>query len=212
VLAFSFSADQFQQMRSAVGNCMSLLIGNYGVLESEGTAAQHQYAAALQDAADSGARGRSRDRRARNQQTEAQTKQLLQERALDAIHALEERREIFLREQRLAGHPLDVATPEDASITSLASSVSNVSMHWRKGRFLGAGSAGSVHLAVDEDGGNVMAVKEITFTRANPQAMANLQTLFKQELDLLEMLHHPNIVTFYGIEVHRDKVWDLRAQ
>jgi len=48
-------------------------------------------------------------------------------------------------------------------------------------------------------------VKEIKF-----QEVAGLTSLYSQikdELSVMEMLHHPNIVEYYGIEVHRDKVY-----
>ncbi|KAG6844329.1 hypothetical protein H0H87_007687 [Tephrocybe sp. NHM501043] len=50
-----------------------------------------------------------------------------------------------------------------------------------------------------------MAVKEIKF-----QELSGLPTLYaqiKDELGVMEMLHHPNVVEYYGIEVHRDKVY-----
>jgi mitogen-activated protein kinase kinase kinase len=50
-----------------------------------------------------------------------------------------------------------------------------------------------------------MAVKEIRFKDAS-----SLSTLYKQirdELGVMEILSHPNIVEYYGIEVHRDKVY-----
>ena len=50
-----------------------------------------------------------------------------------------------------------------------------------------------------------MAVKEIRV-----QDVAGTPNLYKQiqdELRVMEMLHHPNSVEYYGIEVHRDKVY-----
>jgi len=87
----------------------------------------------------------------------------------------------------------------------LANASANISMRWQQGRFIGAGAFGSVYLAVNLDSGMPMAVKEIRF-----QDAANLPNLYKQikdELSVMEMLHHPNVVEYYGIEVHRDKVY-----
>lgn len=50
-----------------------------------------------------------------------------------------------------------------------------------------------------------MAVKEIRF-----QDISSSPGLYKQikdEMNVMEMLSHPNIVEYYGIEVHRDKVY-----
>ncbi len=55
------------------------------------------------------------------------------------------------------------------------------------------------------DSGSLMAVKEIKF-----QELAGSPSLYQQirdELRVMEMLRHPNIVEYYGIEVHRDKVY-----
>jgi hypothetical protein len=112
----------------------------------------------------------------------------------------------MLRELRLAGAVLE-EHPAEATIASLTSASSNLSLRWRKGRVLGSGASSNVYLAVDLDSGAVMAVKEIDFRRATAQAALDVQMLFKQELNVMEMLQRPNIVTFYGIEVHRDRVY-----
>lgn len=36
--------------------------------------------------------------------------------------------------------------------------------------------------------------------------MKKIFPLIKEEMTVLEMLNHPNIVQYYGVEVHRDKV------
>ena len=50
-----------------------------------------------------------------------------------------------------------------------------------------------------------MAVKEIKFQELS--GLPNLYSQIKDELSVMEMLHHPNVVEYYGIEVHRDKVY-----
>jgi mitogen-activated protein kinase kinase kinase len=87
----------------------------------------------------------------------------------------------------------------------LASSSSNIAIRWQQGRFIGAGAFGSVYLAVNLDSGSLMAVKEIKFQELS--GLPNLYSQIKDELGVMEMLHHPNVVEYYGIEVHRDKVY-----
>ena len=46
--------------------------------------------------------------------------------------------------------------------------------------------------------------------RSSSQELSGLPNLYSQikdELGVMEMLHHPNVVEYYGIEVHRDKVY-----
>jgi len=103
------------------------------------------------------------------------------------------------------GRVLDEEKLVDRSLVSLAGSSSNVSIRWQQGRFIGAGSFGSVYLAVNLETGSLMAVKEIKYTEL--AGLPNLYSQIKDELNVMEMLHHPNVVEYYGIEVHRDKVY-----
>lgn len=87
----------------------------------------------------------------------------------------------------------------------LASSLSNITMRWQQGRFIGGGSFGNVYQGVNLDTGEVMAVKEIRLQ--DPQSISGIVKSIKDEMTVLEMLNHPNIVSYYGVEVHRDKVY-----
>lgn len=108
-------------------------------------------------------------------------------------------------EQNLLGRVLDDQKPEDQSLMFLASAMSNVSIRWQQGKFVGAGAFGSVYTAINLDTGSVMAVKEIRVQDVS--GSPNLYKQIQDELKVMEMLHHPNIVEYYGIEVHRDKVY-----
>ncbi|PWN53331.1 hypothetical protein IE53DRAFT_366424 [Violaceomyces palustris] len=108
-------------------------------------------------------------------------------------------------EQRLIGRVLDDTRLEDRSLQFLAQAGSKVTIRWQQGRFIGGGTFGTVYLAVNLDTGGLMAVKEIRFhdISSNP----NLYKQIKDEMHVMSMLSHPNIVEYYGIEVHRDKVF-----
>jgi mitogen-activated protein kinase kinase kinase len=126
------------------------------------------------------------------------------ERTSAAISELESRRAVVSAEQHPVGRVLE-DRPENRSLMFLAASSANISIRWQQGRFIGAGAFGSVYLAVNLDSGSLMAVKEIKF-----QELSGTPTLIgqiKDELSVMEMLHHPNVVEYYGIEVHRDKVY-----
>ncbi|QRW00094.1 mitogen activated protein kinase kinase kinase [Ceratobasidium sp. AG-Ba] len=121
------------------------------------------------------------------------------------LQAIEQRRQEIETEQHMVGRVLSVERPEDRSLANLAASSSNVSMRWQQGRFIGAGAFGSVYCAVNLDSGTLMAVKEVRFK--DPSSISQLYKQVRDELSVMEMLHHPNIVEYYGIEVHRDKVY-----
>lgn len=122
-----------------------------------------------------------------------------------AIREIEDARAINGLEHRTLGKVLNDEIPEDRSLSFLASSSFNVSVRWQQGKFIGAGAFGSVYLALNLDSGSLMAVKEIKFQELS--GLPNLYSQIKDELSVMEMLHHPNVVEYYGIEVHRDKVY-----
>jgi mitogen-activated protein kinase kinase kinase len=108
-------------------------------------------------------------------------------------------------EQRLIGRVLDDTRLEDRGLQFLASSSSRIQIRWQQGRYVGSGTFGTVYLAVNLDSGGVMAVKEIRFQDIN--STPSMYKQIKDEMSVMEMLSHPNIVEYYGIEVHRDKVY-----
>lgn len=122
-----------------------------------------------------------------------------------ALSEIDSRRVELALEQRTVGRVLDEERPEDRSLQFLASAGTNISVRWQQGRFIGAGAFGSVYLAMNLDSGGLMAVKEIRFHDVT--SLPSLYQQIKDELSVMEMMHHPNIVQFYGIEVHRDKIY-----
>lgn len=133
-----------------------------------------------------------------------------------AMHATEERwiskvlewdaaRHDLDTEQRLIGRVLDDTRLEDRSLQFLAQSASKITIRWQQGQFIGGGTFGTVYLAVNLDSGGLMAVKEIRFQDIS--STPSLYQQIKDEMEVMSMLSHPNIVEYYGIEVHRDRVY-----
>lgn len=60
-------------------------------------------------------------------------------------------------------------------------------------------------MAINLDSGDVMAVKEIKFQDVS--SLEALKRSIKEEMTVMQMLHHPHIVNYYGVEVHRDKLY-----
>ncbi|KAI9007498.1 hypothetical protein CLU79DRAFT_712017 [Phycomyces nitens] len=121
------------------------------------------------------------------------------------INELEYKRNHEEVERKMVGKILDDEKPEDQSLVFLAPSSSNISFRWQQGRFVGAGTFGSVYLAINLDTSSVMAVKEIRFPDSS--SLSTLHKAIKEEMKVMQMLDHPNIVQYYGMEVHRDKVY-----
>jgi len=69
-------------------------------------------------------------------------------------------------------------------------------IRFKRGELLGAGSFGQVYLALDEDTGELMAVKEVDCHMAGEAAIKDLEA----EIKMLELARHANIVAYYGVQ------------
>jgi mitogen-activated protein kinase kinase kinase len=101
------------------------------------------------------------------------------------------------QQRKMIGKILDDQKPEDQSLVFLAPSSSNISFRWQQGRFIGAGTFGSVYLAINLDTASVMAVKEIRFPDSS--SLSALHKSIKEEMKVMEMLQHRNIVQYFGM-------------
>ncbi|KAG6891390.1 hypothetical protein C0992_007613 [Termitomyces sp. T32_za158] len=209
---FQLPDEQFETLKHKVGSCATFLQGHFDILGARSTLEarkekekqRQQVTEALLD--DEGTLSKSSSIEDDDSMAflDASTR-LFWEKITRSVQEVEESRALIGAEHRVVGRVLDDDRPEDRSLVFLASSSSNIAIRWRQGKFIGAGAFGSVYTAVNLDSGSVMAVKEIKF-----QELSGLPTLYAQirdELGVMEMLHHPNVVEYYGIEVHRDKVY-----
>eukprot|EP00906_Rhabdomonas_costata_P027043 RCo038468 len=64
---------------------------------------------------------------------------------------------------------------------------------------LGAGSAGRVYLGLNEDNGELVAIKEVVFENVGELLRQQLRGI-QREIRLMEQLQHPNIVKYYGVD------------
>lgn len=210
--------ESFKQLRTKVATCMSVLMTHYdvlGVRSLQATKAKEKQEEAVRQQSSLARAQDEDDEQEFGDQvtidsdnpfafTDPNTK-LFWERISQSLREVEEERIQISRSQRSVGRVLDNEKPEDRSLFFLASSSSNVSMRWQQGRLIGSGAFGSVYLAVNLDTNSLMAVKEIKFQEVS--GLPNLATQIKEELRVMEMLHHQNVVEYYGIEVHRDRVY-----
>jgi mitogen-activated protein kinase kinase kinase len=118
------------------------------------------------------------------------------------INELETKRTSVEQERKIIGKILDDQKPEDQSLVFLAPSSSNISFSWQQGRFIGSGTFGSVYLAINLDTSTVMAVKEIRFPDSS--SLSALHKSIKEEMKVMEMLHHRNIVQYFGMVRDRE--------
>ncbi|TRM66001.1 hypothetical protein BD626DRAFT_398258 [Schizophyllum amplum] len=208
--------EQYRMLRHNVAICMRFLQTHFDLLGARSAMVaarekQVQKEKLRQIAADSELESDELERPFSPDQSELrlaytdQSTRMFWDRVSRAVHELESERNFVGSEQRVLGRVLDTEKLEDRTLVFLASSSSNFAIRWQQGRFIGSGAFGSVYLAVNLDSGSLMAVKEIKFQELS--GLPNLYQQVKAELSVMERLHHPNIVEYYGIEVHRDKVY-----
>ncbi|KKY27649.1 putative map kinase kinase kinase [Phaeomoniella chlamydospora] len=197
----SISSDEYSRLRVKVAGCMSLLISHFDIMGARSTLAAQQEKLRLD--AINGGQGKRFDMWKMRDDDEAS--KLVTEQRLAGLSAIEELRR-DKESNRQCGRVLDEASTEaDRSLTFLSSSATNVTMRWQQGQYVGGGTFGSVYAATNLDTGYLMAVKEIRLQ--DPQLIPTIVQQIGDEMGVLAVLDHPNIVSYYGIEVHRDKVY-----
>jgi mitogen-activated protein kinase kinase kinase len=191
--------DEYSRLRAKVAGCMSLLISHFDIMGARSTLAaqaekqRSETAAGYKKVGD----GRVMD------DEEGET--YVRERTLAHLEELDDMRIEKEAERQALGRVLEDSSEADRSLTYLSSSASNVNMRWQQGQFIGGGTFGSVYAAINLDSGHLMAVKEIRLQ--DPSMIPQIAAQIKDEMTVLEVLDHPNVVSYHGIEVHRDKVY-----
>jgi hypothetical protein len=202
----SISENEFATLRVQVGHCMSLLISHF-----ESFKEPNDFEKSISDCLKRTSKENNfeetvvikgptqGEREGDKQFTQLSPEQSTQHLVLE----LESKRDAMLAGARLIGKVLDRPDVE-GTLASLSSTFGAVSIRWQNGKFLGGGTYGSVYCGVNLQTGELLAIKEIRILdMAN---FSKLKQMISDEMKVMSQLSHPNIVEFYGIEVHREKV------
>jgi mitogen-activated protein kinase kinase kinase len=192
--------DEYARLRAKVAGCMSLLISHFDIMGARSTLAAQAEKQKIEAMA-------SQYRRMDNNRMmndEESAKYVLEAR-LEQLNYLDDARKEKEANRQALGRVMEGTNEADRSLTYLSSSASNVNMRWQQGQFVGGGTFGSVYAAINLDSGQLLAVKEIRLQ--DPTLIPTIAGQIKDEMNVLEVLDHPNVVSYHGIEVHRDKVY-----
>ncbi|KAM3534606.1 hypothetical protein MY4038_002156 [Beauveria bassiana] len=191
---------EYSILRTKVAGCMSVLISHFDIMGARSNlAAQAE---------------RERVEAMMGQFKKLDSKKMLDDeeaarcRALQRMEFLDKVDEIRLEkeaERRSLGRVLEANNEADRSLAYLSSSSMNVTMRWQQGHFVGGGTFGNVYAAMNLESGQLMAVKEIRLQ--DPKQIPTIAEQIRDEMGVLEVLDHPNVVAYHGIEVHRDRVY-----
>lgn len=191
--------DEFTRLRQKVAGCMSILISHFDIMGARSTQAAQMEKQRLEQLT-----GQFSKFDPSKTEDDVEATALIRAQWAGQIEQLENSRKNNNGERAMLGRVLEESNEADRSLTFLSSSSNTLNLRWQQGAFIGGGTFGSVFAAVDLDSGQPMAVKEIRLQ--DPQLIPKIASDIKDEMQVLEMLKHPNVVDYYGIEVHRDKV------
>lgn len=196
----SITDEEFIRLRTKVAGCMSLLISHFDIMGARSTLAAQAEKQRIEALA-----GQFRKMDISRMKDDTEASAFVREQWLAQLSEIDAIRKQKEAERQALGRVLEDSNEADRSLTFLSSSATNVSLRWQQGQFVGGGTFGSVYAAMNLDSGYLMAVKEIRLQ--DPQLIPTVAAQIRDEQAVLEVLDHPNIVSYYGIEVHRDKVY-----
>ncbi|KAH7026571.1 uncharacterized protein B0I36DRAFT_226153, partial [Microdochium trichocladiopsis] len=192
--------DEYAQLRAKVSGCMSLLISHFDILGAKSNQAAQSERERIEALV-----GQFKRFDQNRLLDDNEAAKYISEQRLNRIEELDELQRQTIAERQGLGRVLEVSNEVDRSLAYLSSSATNVTMRWQQGHFVGGGTFGNVYAAMNLDTGHLMAVKEIRLQ--DPKLIPQIATQIKDEMGVLEVLDHPNVVSYYGIEVHRDRVY-----
>ncbi|XP_069698248.1 mitogen-activated protein kinase kinase kinase 4 isoform X1 [Periplaneta americana] len=119
------------------------------------------------------------------------------ERVQEAIRQLDRSLEEKLRSEELIGTVTDTESEDKIHIKSRS-----VTFSWQRGIKIGQGRFGKVYTAVNNQTGELMAMKEIQLQPNDHRTIRRVA----EELRIFEGIHHNNLVRYYGVEIHREEM------
>ena len=193
----SITDEEFTRLRMKVAGCMSLLVSHFDIMGARSTIAAQAERRRVEALA-----GQVRKLDISKMKNDAEASEFVRTQWCERLTEIDDLRKQKESERRVLGRVLEDSSEADRSLTYLSSSATK--LRWQQGQFVGGGTFGSVYAAVNLDSNDLMAVKEIRLQ--DPQLIPTIAQQIRDEMGVLEVLDHPNIVAYYGIEVHRDKV------
>lgn len=191
---------EYARLRAKVSGCMRLLISHFDILGAKSNQAAQSERERIEALV-----GQFKRLDKKRMLDDEEAFKYIQEQRLEKLADIDEMQRLTIAERQGLGRVLEVSNEVDRSLAYLSSSATNVTMRWQQGQFVGGGTFGNVYAALNMDTGHPMAVKEIRLQ--DPKLIPQIAAQIRDEMGVLEVLDHPNVVSYYGIEVHRDRVY-----
>ncbi|KAK2865668.1 hypothetical protein Q7C36_001724 [Tachysurus vachellii] len=117
-----------------------------------------------------------------------------------AICSFEEKRYAALRQRNVIGQVC--STPKSYD-NIMHVGLRKVTFKWQRGNKIGEGQYGKVYACINVDTGELMAMKEIRFQPNDHKTIKETA----DELKIFEGIKHPNLVRYFGVELHREEMY-----
>ena len=72
-------------------------------------------------------------------------------------------------------------------------------INWKRGDLIGQGGFGKVHIGLNVDTGELMAVKNVAFSKNDPTFSTKIKQL-QNEIEIMKPLNHPHIIKYFFTE------------
>ncbi|XP_047207891.1 mitogen-activated protein kinase kinase kinase 4 isoform X3 [Girardinichthys multiradiatus] len=133
-----------------------------------------------------------------NQSKDMTARQSPMEAVRHSIRKFEEKHYAMMKQRNIIGQVCH--TPKsDGMYVGLR----KVTFKWQRGNKIGEGQYGKVYTCINVDTGELMAMKEIRFQPNDHKTIKETA----DELKIFEGIKHPNLVRYFGVELHREEMY-----
>ncbi|KAJ8248280.1 hypothetical protein GJAV_G00240310 [Gymnothorax javanicus] len=117
-----------------------------------------------------------------------------------SIRSFEEKRYAIMKQRNIIGQVCHTPKSYD---NVMHVGLRKVTFKWQRGNKIGEGQYGKVYTCINVDTGELMAMKEIRFQPNDHKTIKETA----DELKIFEGIKHPNLVRYFGVEVHREEMY-----
>uniref|UniRef100_A0A8D1YZ68 Mitogen-activated protein kinase kinase kinase 4 n=1 Tax=Sus scrofa TaxID=9823 RepID=A0A8D1YZ68_PIG len=117
-----------------------------------------------------------------------------------SVRLFEEKRHREMRRKNIIGQVCDTPKSYD---NVMHVGLRKVTFKWQRGNKIGEGQYGKVYTCISVDTGELMAMKEIRFQPNDHKTIKETA----DELKIFEGIKHPNLVRYFGVELHREEMY-----
>ncbi|XP_029450009.1 mitogen-activated protein kinase kinase kinase 4 isoform X2 [Rhinatrema bivittatum] len=117
-----------------------------------------------------------------------------------SVQLFEQERYRDMRRKNIIGQVCDTPKSYD---NVMHVGLRKVTFKWQRGNKIGEGQYGKVYTCINVDTGELMAMKEIRFQPNDHKTIKEIA----DELKIFEGIKHPNLVRYFGVELHREEMY-----